>query len=67
MTQQRPLDKRNQMQEWSLAKKDEKSDVGVVRRNKRNDEHTAIPTSVAASIKDVAYKHRRVERVGLAI
>ena len=28
----------------------------------------AIPTSVAASIKDVVYKHRRiVEMVGLAI
>ena len=37
------------------------------KKSKRNDEHTAIPTSVAASIKVVAYKHRRVERVGLAI
>ena len=31
------------------AKKDKKSE-----KSKRNDEHTAIPTSVAASIKVVA-------------
>ena len=41
------------MQEWSQAKED-KSDVewynnDLDNKSKKNDEHTAIPTSVAAS------------------